>query len=159
MTLALTMVVLAGLVAACGSDDDDSATTASTAQTNSPPLTSASTGAVPEATAAGGTAAQSTATEGTDTANSSPITEGDSLADMLSGDVSFPVASGPFEMPKARVAIINLSNSTTGDLSVNKLVTEAVEAAGWDAPPVYDGQFSPSVQAGLVQQAVLDKVD
>ena len=41
----------------------------------------------------------------------------------------------------------------------SSLTEQALKEVGWSVPPVADGKFNPAVQATLVQQAVLDKVD
>lgn len=81
------------------------------------------------------------------------------LSQLTSGTADFPQPPGPFDIGDHHVAIIMSGLSLTGELTVAPILEEAVKASGWSADPPLDGKDTPSVQAGLIEQAVQDHVD
>lgn len=64
----------------------------------------------------------------------------------------------PYNPGKGKMAIITCGLAGQGCLLLAEQVKRAVEAAGWEPGPLGDGEFSASVQSGLILKAVQEKV-
>jgi ribose transport system substrate-binding protein len=73
--------------------------------------------------------------------------------------IEMPKPTEPVDPGKRKVAVIAAGLSGQGAATVAPFVQEAVKAIGWQSPATFDGKFDPSVQSGLVQQAVREKYD
>lgn len=65
----------------------------------------------------------------------------------------------PYDPGTGKAAIIVCGTAGEGCLEQGELDKEALEAAGWDPGEILDGQFTASVQNGLIQKAVQEHVD
>ncbi|UGS35988.1 sugar ABC transporter substrate-binding protein [Capillimicrobium parvum] len=72
--------------------------------------------------------------------------------------VKLPAPTEPFDPGKKRVAVI-LAGQDAGFDAMNEGVHEAARTMGWTVGPSMDGKFSPTAQAGFIQQAVQEKYD
>lgn len=81
------------------------------------------------------------------------------VKDLLAGNVDFPVPSGPVDPGSHHIAIITAGLASPGPSILAQNAADAVKAIGWTADAPGDGKFTPTTQAQLIQQAVLDKVD
>lgn len=75
------------------------------------------------------------------------------------GALPFPSPPGPVSPGTHKVAIIAAGLSGQGAKDVVPYVAQAVKAAGWTTPAAFDGQFDPTTQSGLIQQAVQKHYD
>lgn len=132
----LALALLIGIVAVaagCGSDDDSSGTTAST---------EASTGGTEE----GGSSKKQEAEEF--------VAENSDM-----NDLDWPTPPDePYDPGKGKLGIV-MCGVASGCIEMGKEAVKAAKAAGWESTEPLDGQFTPSVQSGLVQQMVTEKVD
>lgn len=129
------LVCIVAVVAGCGSDSDSgsSGTTASTeAETTG---------------GEGGTAAQEEAKEF--------VEENSDLENL---DWPEP-PDEPYDPGKGKIGIIIAGAGGSGSVEMGKEAVRAAKAAGWEPTEPLDGQFTPSVASGLVQQLVAEKVD
>jgi ribose transport system substrate-binding protein len=78
---------------------------------------------------------------------------------LLAGDVEFPAPTEAVDPGEHHIAIIASGLASPGPTILSQNAEEAVEAIGWTADPPADGKFTPTTQAQLIQQAVLDEVD
>ncbi|MEN2738656.1 substrate-binding domain-containing protein [Microbacterium sp. X-17] len=73
--------------------------------------------------------------------------------------LDWPKPSQPFAVGTGRVAIITCGVAGVACAVAADNAVEAATAAGWTPSPVFDGKFSPSVQAGYIEQAVQQGYD
>lgn len=78
---------------------------------------------------------------------------------LLAGDVDFPAPTEEVDPGEHHIAIIASGLASPGPTILSQNAEDAVEAIGWTADPPADGKFTPTTQAQLIQQAVLDEVD
>jgi ABC-type sugar transport system substrate-binding protein len=78
---------------------------------------------------------------------------------LLAGDVDYNLPTDPVDPGSHHIAIITTGLASPGPSVLAQNAVDAVKAIGWTADPPGDGKFSPTTQAQLIQQAVLDKVD
>lgn len=154
---------LAGLLAislvavACGSDDEGGDATSPAATAGDGTVAPAPT----EATTADATVPATEAPTPTDAA--APATDGsaDVVADAQTkleefslANVSMPKPADPVDPGDHRVAIVSCGQAGIGCQIMVQGLFDAVEAAGWTASPLLDGEFDPAKQALLINQAV-----
>ncbi len=68
--------------------------------------------------------------------------------------LKFPFPTDSYDPGVKKVAIITAGNQAPVQIQQARVVQQAFKAMGWIAPTIYDGQFSPATQAGLINQAV-----
>jgi ribose transport system substrate-binding protein len=78
---------------------------------------------------------------------------------LLAGDVEYNLPTESVDPGEHHIAIIASGLASPGPTVLSQNAQDAVEAIGWTADPTTDGKFTPTTQAQLIQQAVLDKVD
>ncbi|RHW26249.1 sugar ABC transporter substrate-binding protein [Nocardioides immobilis] len=83
----------------------------------------------------------------------------DALDEVLSQDFTLPYPTEPVDLGKHTVTFINLGVAAGGNAEVQADQVEVIEKAGWTVDGPYDGEFTPSVQATLIEQAVLRGTD
>jgi ribose transport system substrate-binding protein len=147
----LTVTVASALLfAACGSDDDSSSSTDSADATDAPAATEVVT-----------SEAETVTTEGTD----APVTSDaefsleDQVAALLAGDLDFPRPDEPVDPGTHDAAVVAAGLASSGPATVASELAAALDAIGWTAPDAYDGKFTPTEQAALIQKAVEDEAD
>lgn len=101
-----------------------------------------------------GTAASSSASSGA----SGEVSAAEAAVAKISkpGSLTFPGPTTSVKPGTHKVAIIAAGLSGQGAKTVVPFVQDAVKAIGWTTPAPFDGQFQPTVQSGLIQQAVHD---
>jgi ribose transport system substrate-binding protein len=77
---------------------------------------------------------------------------------MQTEGVKLPAPTEPFDPGKKRVAVV-LAGQDAGFDAMNDGVQAAAKTMGWTVGPAMDGKFSPTDQAGFIQQAVQEKYD
>ena len=77
---------------------------------------------------------------------------------MQTEGVTLPAPTEPFDPGKKRVAVV-LAGQDAGFDAMNDGVHAAAKTMGWTVGPSMDGKFSPTDQAGFIQQAVQEKYD
>jgi ribose transport system substrate-binding protein len=138
------LAVAALLLSACGDDSSSGGDTAGSGSTDS---------TTPSAT--------TPATTSTDSSSPAPA-GGDAAAQvaaLLAGDVTYPMPTDPVDPGSHHIAIITTGLASPGPAVLAQNAVDAVKAIGWTADAPGDGKFTPTTQAQLIQQAVLDKVD
>lgn len=65
----------------------------------------------------------------------------------------------PYNPGKGKIGIVSCSSTASGCVEMSKEAEKAAAAAGWEATEPLDGKFTPSVQSGLINQLVAEKVD
>jgi ABC-type sugar transport system substrate-binding protein len=83
----------------------------------------------------------------------------DQVKDLLAGNVDFPAPTEPVDPGTHHIAIITAGLASPGPSILAQNAADAVKVIGWTADPAGDGKFTPTTQAQLIQQAVIDKVD
>jgi ribose transport system substrate-binding protein len=73
--------------------------------------------------------------------------------------LQWPQPEEAFDPGTGKVAVISCGNAGINCLQGSKDVQAAAKAIGWEASPIFDGEFNPAKQAGFVQQAVQQKYD
>jgi ABC-type sugar transport system substrate-binding protein len=121
-------VVVALSLAACGSSNNDSGSTASS------------------------TNASKTNSSGTDLAAIDA-----QVAKDESGDATFPGPTEAFTPGSKKMMLIACSFTAPVCVTAEKEAAKAVKAMGWTTDGPQDGKFSPQVQAGLLNKAVQGK--
>ncbi len=122
------------LLAGCGSSDD---TTTSTAATSSATASESDAGTNPKQAAKDFVAANS---------------------DLENLDWPKP-PDEPYDPGKGKIGIVTTGLTGSGAVEMGKEAVRAAKAAGWEPTEPLDGKFTPSVQSGLVQRLVAEKVD
>lgn len=166
--LAVMLVVMAGSMAACGSDEETATTsppaTEAPATTESPATTTAADGTTapteapdttdaPDATEPTGTSeAETTAVPATDPPAASAYEV------FLAGTNEQPPADGPKGATAKSVWVISCGQSAAGCVMFSAAQAEAAESLGWDVT-IVDGAFSPTTEAQGIQQAVAAGAD
>ncbi|MGW6335929.1 sugar ABC transporter substrate-binding protein [Nocardia rhamnosiphila] len=82
------------------------------------------------------------------------------LDEVLYERYELPYPMTPTDLGEARnVTYINLGVAAGGNAEVQQVRKEILEKSGWNIDGPYDGKFTPSVQATLIEQAVLEGTD
>lgn len=76
------------------------------------------------------------------------------LEDLLAGDVDLPAPEEPVDSGTHEVAIVAAGLASSGPATVVAAIEEALDVAGWSAPPAHDGEFAPTEQAAGISTAV-----
>ncbi|CAN5326209.1 hypothetical protein BH09ACT10_BH09ACT10_16630 [soil metagenome] len=71
----------------------------------------------------------------------------------------FPMPTESFDAGKGKIAVIAGGFVAPVHAEQAKVAATAVKAIGWDLMGPYDGEFSPAVQGGYIDQAVQEKAD
>lgn len=121
---ALTLLVGAALVMGCGDDDSSSTDTSSSAGSGS-------------ADSAAKEAAQR------QVAKLSELT-----------GVNYPQPTEPVKPGSHRMAIVTCGNAASACLNLGKSAKAAADAIGWETSEILDGEFTPSVVSGHINDAV-----
>jgi ABC-type sugar transport system substrate-binding protein len=139
LILLATTLVLGGLISACGGSSSSTSSSTSGGETS---------------------ASEPSGSEGSSASNG--VAEAKAYvkehSDLEGLDWPKPPEE-PYNPGKGKMAIITCGLAGQGCLLLAEQVKRAVEAAGWEPGPLGDGEFSASVQSGLVQKAVEEKVD
>lgn len=72
----------------------------------------------------------------------------------LSTAATFPAPTAKVSPGKHQIAVVAAGLAAGGAATTAVFVQEAIKAIGYTAPPSYDGKYSPTTQANLIQQAV-----
>jgi ribose transport system substrate-binding protein len=82
------------------------------------------------------------------------------LDEILSKDVALPYPTTPTKVVRGRqMSYILLGIAAGGSAEYGAKRKEVFEAEGWKVHGPLDGKFTPSVQSGLIEQAVLEHPD
>lgn len=82
------------------------------------------------------------------------------LDEVLTQTYGLPYPTTPTDLEGSRdVTYINLGVAAGGNAEVQQVRKEILEKSGWNIDGPYDGKFTPSVQATLIDQAVLKGTD
>lgn len=136
VTMALLAAVLGIVISGCGSSDSTSAEDTSTE-------------------------AASTSGEGSESSGGSGIADAEAEVERLSDveNLEYPEPpEEPYDPGKGTAAVITCGLAGRGCKLGSEYAQEAFKAAGWQTTPTGDGEFSPTVQAGLIQKAVQEGV-
>lgn len=140
------MLLVAGLVAGCGGSGSSSGSS------SAPPSEST------ESSEAEGSETESPEAEGPDSGVAEAkkfVSEHSSLEGL-----EWPEPpSQPYDAGSGRLGIVICGSAGTGCVDMGEQVRAATKAAGWEPSELGDGKFTPSVQSGLVQKFVQEKVD
>jgi ribose transport system substrate-binding protein len=86
---------------------------------------------------------------------SSDVSQAQAAVQALSRqNVPFPFPTTSVRPGRHHIAIVAAGLAAFGTETLSTYLQQAVQAVGWTAPPTYDGQFLPTVQSGLIEQAV-----
>jgi ABC-type sugar transport system substrate-binding protein len=160
--IVLTVGVASALLfAACGSDDDSSSTTDAADSTDAPSVTEVATTEAEVVTSEAEVVTSEAEADTTD----APVTSDaefsleDQVAALLAGDLDFPRPEEPVDPGTHDVAVVAAGLASSGPATVASELALALDAIGWTAPDAYDGKFTPTEQAALIQKAVEDEAD
>lgn len=131
------MVLLGALVTACGG----------------------SSGSSSESSVTEATTSESTESSG---AGSAEIAEAEKVIEDHSNleDLKWPKPpQKPFDAGTGKIGVVVCSTAGTGCVTMGKQVLTAAKAAGWETTELEDGKFSPSVQNGIIQRFVQEKLN
>jgi ABC-type sugar transport system substrate-binding protein len=79
---------------------------------------------------------------------------------VLSRSYELPYPTKPTHLDaKHTITYINLGVAAGGNAEVQQVRKRILEKSGWTIDGPYDGKFTPSVQATLIEQAVLKGTD
>lgn len=65
----------------------------------------------------------------------------------------------PYDPGKGKIGIVMCASVATGCVEMGKEAVRAAKAAGWEPTEPLDGKATPSVQSGLIDRLVAEKVD
>jgi ABC-type sugar transport system substrate-binding protein len=81
------------------------------------------------------------------------------LDKLLSKKIELPYPTTPTELGEHTVAFITSGVAAGGTAELQAEQVDIIKSVGWAVDGPHDGKFTPSVQATLIEQAVLRKVD
>jgi ribose transport system substrate-binding protein len=135
VTALVVLAVVAVVIAGCGSSSSSHSSSSSSASTSS---------------------ATGTSSSGGGSADAQAFVKAHSS---LSG-LKYPEPPNkPYKAGTGTIAVLACATSGAGCLAQSDAAVQAIEAAGWKALPIGNGNFTPSTQAGLIQQYVQQHVD